>query len=51
MTESLSEYAAESIDEFIAEAWAEYCNNPNPCETAKKVGERAEEMYKAWKKK
>ena len=51
VTDSLSEYAAVSIDEFIAEAWAEYCNNPSPRETAKKVGERAEEMYKAWKKK
>ena len=49
MTEELSNYANKSIGEFIAEAWAEYCNNPNPRITAKTVGTRAEEVYKLWK--
>ncbi len=39
MTESLSSYAATNSKEFLAEAWAEYKNNPNPRPTAKAVGE------------
>ena len=49
--DELSWYAGTNINEFIAEAWAEYCNNPNPRPTAKAVGERAEEVYKLWKSK
>lgn len=56
LTEELSEYAwnndnPQPIGEFIAEAWAEYCNNPEPRMIAKTVGKRAEEVYKSWKKK
>ncbi len=38
--------------EMIAEAWAEYCNNPNPREIAKVVGRTIEEEYrkKIWNK-
>ncbi|MCM1508962.1 MAG: hypothetical protein NC177_17780 [Ruminococcus flavefaciens] len=31
--------------EMIAEAWAEYCNNPQPREIAKTVGETIEKLY------
>lgn len=37
--EALSEYAATNQSEFFAEAFAEYLNNPNPREVARKVGE------------
>ncbi|MDD6485878.1 MAG: minor capsid protein [Spirochaetales bacterium] len=55
ITDGLSEYAwhnnnPEPIGEFIAEAWSEYCNNPNPRPIAETVGKRIEEMYKTWKK-
>lgn len=36
--------------EFIAEAWSEYCNNPNPRPIAKEVGEIIEREYDEWKK-
>ena len=54
-TDGLSRYswdngAKEKIAEFIAEGWSEYCNNPNPRPIAKKIGERAEELYKGVKK-
>lgn len=32
--------------EFVAEAWAEYKNNPNCRPVAKQVGERMEQLYK-----
>ena len=32
--------------EFIAEAWAEYCNNPNPRPIAKTIGELIESEYR-----
>ncbi|MEG0614272.1 MAG: hypothetical protein RR540_00840 [Oscillospiraceae bacterium] len=32
--------------EMIAEAWAEYCNNPQPREIAKTIGEAIEAEYK-----
>ena len=35
----LSSYGASKIEEFIAEAYSEYCNNPNPRPIAKKVYE------------
>ncbi len=33
-----SQYARKTRAEFLAESWAEYLNNPNPGETAEKVG-------------
>jgi len=54
ITEGLSEYAWKNdntnhINEFIAEAWGEYCNNPNPREIARKIGEFIKMRYKTWK--
>ena len=43
----VSEYATKNIDEFIAESWGEYKNNPAPRETAKRVGEIIAARYKA----
>ena len=40
MCEALSKYANENIREFIAEAWSEYMNNPEPRSTAREVAER-----------
>ena len=56
ITESLSEYAWENsskapIREFVAEGWAEYCNNPDPRPVAKKIGELIERVYEEWKTK
>lgn len=45
----LSKYAKNRA-EFIAEAWSEYKNNPNPRPIAKKVGQIIEKAYKDWKK-
>ena len=55
MTESLSEYAWNNtteppIKEFIAEAWSEYKNNPNPRELARKVGDFISKRYEEWKR-
>ena len=52
MKEALSRYAGEDndIEEFIAEAWAEYQNNPQCRETARTVAERMIEIYKESKK-
>lgn len=55
MTEALSKYAWDNSNrsetgEFIAEAWSEYLNNPNPRPVAKKVGEIIEEEYAKWLK-
>jgi hypothetical protein len=47
----LSEYASTDKKEFIAEAWAEYCNNPKPREIAEEVGKYIEKRYKEWKQK
>lgn len=41
--DELSEYGAKNIAEFIAEAYTEYLNNPNPRTIAQKVGEIIEE--------
>ena len=51
MTDELSEYAWNNKNknkyaEMIAEAWAEYCNNPNPREIAATIGKTIEEEYK-----
>lgn len=35
----LSEYASKSEHEFIAEAWAEFLNNPSPRQISKEIGE------------
>ena len=50
ITEELSRYAWQNDNpnryaEFIAEAWAEYCNNPSPREIAQSVGEIVEREY------
>ncbi len=44
---NLSRYACKNVEEFIAEAWSEYRNNPDCRSLAKKIGQRAEELYKA----
>ena len=44
--ELLSKYARTDIHEFIAEAWAEYKNNPNPRPIALAVGKRLKELAK-----
>lgn len=44
--EALCEYAASSPQEFIAEAWSEYLNNPSPRPVAKAVGDRIMELRK-----
>ena len=51
ITEKLSRYAwqngnANRYSEFIAEAWAEYKNNPKPREIARKVGKIIEKEYR-----
>ena len=40
----LSEYAKEDVREFVAEAWAEFKNNPNPRPIAKAVGMKIETL-------
>lgn len=45
--ETLSEYALKNRKETLAEAWAEYRNNPNPRPLAKEIGELIESKYKA----
>ena len=44
--DGLSEYATWNEKEFIAEAWCEYMNNPNPREHARFVGDLIMDMYK-----
>ena len=56
ITEKLSTYAWQNrarnpVKEFVAEAWSEYMNNPNPREVAKCVGELIEKRYEQWQKK
>jgi SPP1 gp7 family putative phage head morphogenesis protein len=55
ITDELSKYAwkngnRKKYSEFVAEAWAEYCNNPNPRPIAKEIGETVEREYSQWKK-
>lgn len=50
LTEDLCSYAWDNQNEnlyaeMIAEAWAEYCNNPEPREIAQKIGKVIEEAY------
>ena len=46
MEQALSGYAKTNINEFIAEAWAEYRNNPAPRGIAKSIGRIVTERYK-----
>ena len=51
ITDNLSKYSWKNKNknphrEFIAEAWAEYCNNSNPRPIAKTIGELIEKEYK-----
>lgn len=51
ITEALSTYSWKNTNpnkysEMVAEAWAEYCNNPDPREIAKTIGEMIEDAYK-----
>lgn len=43
--DGLSRYGATTIAEFIAEAWAEYLNNPTPRTIARSVGKTIEKRY------
>lgn len=47
----LSCYAGENIQEFIAESWSEYLNNPQCRECARAVGTRLIELYGSQPKK
>ncbi|AGB02529.1 hypothetical protein [Methanoregula formicica] len=49
--EALSVYAMKNKKEFIAEAWSEYLNNPNPRPIAKDIGRMMEQKIKEFKKK
>ena len=44
----LSTYAKEDIHEFIAEAWSEYVNNPEPRAIARFVGTRMLELARSY---
>lgn len=43
--EGLSEYASTKHCEYIAEAWAEYVNNPNPRPMSVEIGKLIESQY------
>ena len=49
--EGLSRYALTKREEFVAEVWSEYNNNPKPREIANEVGKFIERLWKEWKKK
>ena len=54
ITEKLSTYSWRNsnknpIEEFVAEAWSEYCNNTNPRDIATQIGKLIERRYKEWK--
>ncbi len=56
LTNDLCEYAWNNTNksrysEMIAEAWAEYCNNPTPRPLAVEIGETIERLYVEWAKK
>lgn len=42
----VSRYATTSINEFIAECWSEYRNNPRPRKLARGVGDLIERLYR-----
>jgi hypothetical protein len=53
ITNELSQYAWDNRNkkryaEFIAEGWAEYCNNPKPRKVAKEIGQTVERRYTEW---
>lgn len=48
MKNEVSQYAAKNISEFIAEAWAEYRNNPSPRPVAAKIGGILLNRYQAF---
>lgn len=55
LTNDISEYSwnnnnPDLYDEMIAEAWSEYCNNPNPREIAQTVGEIIKDEYNEYMK-
>ena len=39
ISKNVSRYATRHIDEMIADAWAEYLNNPNPTGVIKTIGD------------
>lgn len=45
ITNNLSKYASTNAAEFLAEAWSEFKNNPNPRPIAQKVGEFIKAEY------
>lgn len=45
MKQAVSDYANTNIQEFIAEAWSEYRNNPNPRPIAARLGEIVKDEY------
>ena len=51
ISKNLSEYATVKVEEFIAEAWSEYKNNPKPREISRRVGKFIERSWKEWRKK
>ena len=53
ITDELAEYAWDNENsnlyaEFVAEGWAEYCNNPKPRKVAKEIGQTIERRYAEW---
>ena len=46
MKDVLSDYAKTNEQEFLAEAWSEYRNNPNPRPVAKEVGKIIKSYFK-----
>ena len=51
LTNRLSRYSWDNnnpdrYSEMIAEAWSEYCNNPEPRKIAETIGQLIEEKYK-----
>ena len=51
ISKNLSKYATVKVEEFIAEAWSEYKNNPKPREISRKIGKFIERSWKEWQKK
>ena len=48
MKNEVSQYAAKKIEEFIAESWSEYRNNPSPRPVATKIGGIILNRYQAF---
>jgi hypothetical protein len=51
ITNELSVYGSGRIQDFIAEGWAEYCNNPSGTRRplSKEIGSLILEKYRLWK--